>query len=447
MVLRSVFQRLRPHFVFVAVLPFVLALTIAADAQAPAPMPSQICPGNDSRAVLCTLLADPQNRLPLGPDALNDIRNFYADRNFDIAWSGPQADAALEALAHADADGLDPLDYRPAGMTGESPAEHDVLLTAAILRYARDLRLGRVKESERGDSVDLPAVYFDAGHELSAALQRGGVAQFLAAQRPQEPEYARLAQALAQYRQSGDTEHAERVIANMERWRWMPRPLESRYIMANEAASELDVVDNGTVILTSRVIVGRPSMPSPIIRAEVRGIIVNPPWNVPPNIARREILPKGRHYLAAHGFVWRGNGQIQQRAGAHSALGRVKLDMPNGFNVYLHDTPGKALFARDNRNLSHGCIRVQAILPLAGIVVAGNADEGQPEVEAAITRHATREILAPVEIPVYFSYWTAIADDNGDVRFYPDVYGRDARLLELLHRSTSQRVSLAAPEQ
>jgi murein L,D-transpeptidase YcbB/YkuD len=145
--------------------------------------------------------------------------------------------------------------------------------------------------------------------------------------------------------------------------------------------------------------------------------------------------------------VWRGDGQIQQRPGARSALGRVKLDMPNGFNVYLHDTPGKALFAHDNRNLSHGCIRVQAILPLAGIVVAGNADEGQPEVEAAIARHATREILAPVEIPVYFSYWTAVAGDNGEVQFYPDVYGRDARLLELLHRSTTERVSLVSHEQ
>ena len=445
MVPRSVFRPQRP-ILFFAALPFVLVLTIAAYAQTPAANPSQVCPGNDPRAVLCTLLADPENRLAIRADELNDIRNFYADRDFAIAWNGPQAQEALDLLARADADGLDPLDYRPASANGQSPAERDILLTAAILRYARDLRLGRVPESERGDSVDLPFAYFDAGHELSSALTRGGVGQFLAAQRPSSPQYAHLAEALALYREKGETERADQVIANMERWRWMPHPLETRYIMANEAASDLVVVDNGSVILNSRVIVGRPSMPSPIIRAEVRGIIVNPPWNVPANIARREILPKGRGYLRAHGFVWRGDGQIQQRPGARSALGRVKLDMPNGLNVYLHDTPGKALFARDNRNLSHGCIRVQAILPLAGIVVAGDAEAGEPEVEAAIARHATREILAPVEIPVYFSYWTAVADDNGDIQFYPDVYGRDARVLAALHRATTERVSLVSGE-
>ncbi len=438
-----IFRPMRPKALFPVVSLFVLILTIATGGSAPAQIPTQDCPGNDARAVLCTLLADPSHRLPLSPDQLANLREFYAARNFEPAWNGPQAQAALNALANADADGLDPLDYRPASASAESPVERDLLLTSAVLRYVHDLRFGRVPASERGDFVDLPVPTLDLPRELGDAIDRGNVGQFLAVQRPADPQYRRLAEALARYREQGDSQHADTVIANMERWRWMPRPLESRYIMANEAASDLVVMDGGSVVLTSRVIAGKPKMPSPIMRADVHGVIVNPPWNVPPNIARREILPKGRHYLRAHGFVWRGNGQIQQRPGPRSALGRVKLDMPNGFNVYLHDTPGKAMFARDNRNLSHGCIRVQAILPLAGIVVAGDADadSGEERVKDAIAGGATREIMAQADIPAYFAYWTAVADDSGDVHFFPDVYGRDSRLLAALHRSTATRVS------
>ena len=442
---------------------FILALTIFRPALAQTqdapfvPVPATpyvttaVCAGNDPRDQLCALLTgDATTRLPLDADLLTDLRDFYGARNYAPAWNGPdgaeQARAALGVLASADADGLDPIDYRPPiASSAPSTVENDILLTASILRYARDLRLGRVPPSQRPEDVGLPIQYYSFGRDLESALEHGGVTQYLAAQRPANPEYTRLAEALARYRQDGQSEKADTIMANMERWRWMPRPLESRYIMANEAAADLKVVDGDQVILTSRVIAGKPSMPSPILRAEARGIIVNPPWNVPANIARREILPKVRrnpHYLAAHGFVWR-DGQIQQRAGAHSALGRVKLDMPNDFSVYLHDTPGKALFASDKRNLSHGCIRVQEIVPLASVVLTGQADEdGEERVRDAIAQGATRWITAPVAIAVYFSYWTAVPDADGDVQFFPDVYGRDARLLALLRRSSTTRVSL-----
>ena len=239
-------------------------------------------------------------------------------------------------------------------------------------------------------------------------------------------------------------QRADTIAANLERWRWMPRPLEARYIMVNVPANTLEVVDHGAVILSSRVVAGRPSDPTPILRAEVRGIVVNPPWNVPSKIARREILPKLRRdpqYLEKHDMIVKSDGQIQQLAGPQSALGTLKLDMPNPFAVYLHDTPSRNAFALDKRHLSHGCVRVQAILPLASIVLAGDASSGEATLKDAIASGATQSIPVPGPVPVYFAYWTAFVDDDGTVEFRPDVYGRDERLLTVLHRGGPMRVT------
>jgi murein L,D-transpeptidase YcbB/YkuD len=242
-------------------------------------------------------------------------------------------------------------------------------------------------------------------------------------------------------------QRADTIAANMERWRWMPRPIEARYIMVNVPANTLEVVDRGKVILSSRVVAGRPRDPSPILRAEVRGIVINPPWNVPNKIAQREILPKVRRdpqYLAKNDMIVKDNGQIQQLAGPKSALGTIKLDMPNPFAVYLHDTPTRNAFALDKRHLSHGCVRVQAILPLASFVLAGDPVSGKSEVEQAVAAGRTQSIPVAAPVPVYFAYWTSFVDSDGTVEFRPDIYGRDERLLAVLHRGTPVRVTRLA---
>jgi len=262
-------------------------------------------------------------------------------------------------------------------------------------------------------------------------------------------------------------ERVTQIAANLERWRWLPRTFEPRYIAVDVPDQSLNLIENGKVLLTSRVIVGRPQAPTPIFRATAIAITVNPPWNVPHSIAVKEILPRLRRepdYLATQNMVllngpaddptgahidWRGVSadrfryQIQQLPGDTNALGKLKLELPNRFSVYLHDTPGKAAFARDQRALSHGCIRVQEILPLAALAMDGDPEAVRETLKMLIAAGATMQIPLSEPLPVYVLYWTAIAAEDGSVGFRRDLYGRDRRLDSALR----QRLNTAmAPE-
>ncbi len=253
---------------------------------------------------------------------------------------------------------------------------------------------------------------------------------------------------------------AERVweiIANMERWRWLPRAFEPRYVAINVADAQLDVVAADRIILSSRVIVGRPDNPTPLLRAVATGITVNPPWNVPEPIARKEILPKllkDRRYLKAQDMILRDgppgdpNGlhvkwralprgvmpyHVQQRPGPKNALGTIKLELPNRFDVYLHDTPAKTAFERNDRDISHGCVRVEQIFPLASYALTGDAT-AVSSLTGAIGVGTTQYIPLSEPLPIYFLYWTVFADSDGSAEFRPDIYGRDQRLIAVLSR-------------
>ena len=248
---------------------------------------------------------------------------------------------------------------------------------------------------------------------------------------------------------------AERIAqigANLERWRWMPRTFESRYIAVNVPDQSLNLVENGKVLLTSRVIIGRPQTPTPMFRATATAVTVNPPWNVPHSIAVNEILPRLKReptYLATQDMVlvngpvddpsgarinWQGMTadrfphQIRQLPGDRNALGKLKLELPNRFSVYLHDTPGKAAFETDQRALSHGCIRVQQILPLAALARGGDLKVVREDLERLMAAGVTVQIPLSEPLPIYVLYWTAMAAEDGSIGFRRDLYGRDRRL-------------------
>ncbi|HWA88739.1 MAG TPA: L,D-transpeptidase family protein [Rhizomicrobium sp.] len=231
------------------------------------------------------------------------------------------------------------------------------------------------------------------------------------------------------------SQRADEIAANMERWRWLPRDLGRRYIAVNAADATLAVVVDGRVVLNSKVIVGKPSNRTAIFSASVIGITFNPAWNIPAPIARKEILPKARRdpgYLGENHIVSDASGVLRQLPGEDNALGLLKLEMPNRFNAYLHDTPARTLFARSERHLSHGCIRVEQIRPLASFVLTGDAAQGLQEIQSDIAGGASKRISLDNPMPVFVLYWTAVASEDGSVDFFPDVYGRDQRLLAAL---------------
>lgn len=249
---------------------------------------------------------------------------------------------------------------------------------------------------------------------------------------------------------------AAQIAANMERWRWMPAQFESRYVAVNVPDQSLAFVEDGQAVLRSPVVVGQKTSPTPILRTEIMAAVVNPPWNIPGDIAARALLPHLRQnpaYLASRNMVvmdgppgdpigrtikWRKivaddfPYAIRQLPGPGTALGALMLDSPNDFDVYLHDTPNKGLFSRDDREISNGCVRVQKIFPLASLALSGDTAQGLAALTAARKTGATQRLALDRPLPVYFLYWTALAGDDGTVGFRPDLYGRDARLVAAL---------------
>jgi murein L,D-transpeptidase YcbB/YkuD len=235
----------------------------------------------------------------------------------------------------------------------------------------------------------------DVVEVLQQGLEANHLAEALQSLLPRHPEYARLRQALTRYRQTPGAETQVRKIAlNMERWRWLPQDLGQRYIFVDVPAYTLDVVERDQSIMTMRVVVGKPSWPTPVLSATMSYIVLNPDWRVPPNIAARELVPilranpgylaqnnmrlsNGSHDVDPRSVDWNQVStknfpyRLRQEPGPKNPLGTIKFMFPNRFQVYLHDTPSRTLFAKPERAFSHGCIRVEKPMDLAEYALRG----------------------------------------------------------------------------
>jgi len=227
-------------------------------------------------------------------------------------------------------------------------------------------------------------------------------------------------------------QRAQQIEANMERWRWLPRDFGARHIMVNVAGASLTLVEDGQATLTSRVVVGAPDKPTPILAAQVVAVTINPAWHVPKSIVEKEIKPKleeNPDYLDAKNMEQTPDGDFIQKPGPDNALGSVKIEMPNSFDVYLHDTPGKKAFLSDERALSHGCVRVEQIQALAQRLLG--LEDG--ELAQLIAGGQTMQKPVKPALPVFIQYWTAVPAANGVMGFRPDIYNRDATMIAALH--------------
>ena len=232
------------------------------------------------------------------------------------------------------------------------------------------------------------------------------------------------------------------VLANLERWRWMPHDLGKDYVIVNLPDFTLRVFHDGRQIWMTRIVTGKPSMATPIMTAEMKYITVNPTWNVPPSIVQHEYLPA----LAADPTVLArmglrisynpdGSVHISQPPGDHNALGRIRFNFPNKFLVYQHDTPDKNLFALDRRAFSHGCMRVQDPVKYAEVLLSVvRPDEGytQDRIRKMIASYGEQDIQFPHYLPVHLTYQTAFVDDEGRLEFREDMYDRDRPLIAIL---------------
>jgi murein L,D-transpeptidase YcbB/YkuD len=250
-------------------------------------------------------------------------------------------------------------------------------------------------------------------------------------------------------------DHENTIIANMERWRWMPDDLGRYYVRVNVPNFNLDIYKNEKVVYTTRIVVGETDKQTPIFSDEIEHVIVNPVWNVPESIAVKEMLPSimrnpgaalagyqvfanvdGRFrpvdpYMVNWGSVNMKQIQIKQPPGERNALGSIKFMFPNPYAVYLHDTPSKSLFQRDYRALSHGCMRVMDPWAFADALLSEDPTITTPQLKALVGG-PERQVNLSRKIPVHVTYFTAWVDGAGKLQVRGDVYGHDARVEKAL---------------
>jgi len=486
-----------------------------------------------------------------------DVRNFYGPIAYRLVWirnSRPtaQALAVIDQLENADAKGLNPLDYdggrwqpRLASLAGdEALAEFDVAMTASVMRYASDLRIGRIDPQTVSFDFETASKKLYLPEFVWQVANANDPVAVLAQAEPQQDEYKRLLTALATWRRiaadtANDTElpvvtklspkdnydalpqlaaklrafgdlaadaqvdtikyegaivdavkhfqnrhglDADGVISKktfaqlnvpasrrvkqielaLERWRWTPVVTEGPSVTVNIPEFMLRARDeNGE--LAMRVVVGKAAgHKTPVFGGDIKHVVFRPSWSVPPAIQRTEIV---RHLESDRGYLARNNYEVvdgagaslgsavsddtlrrlrslqltvRQKPGTSNALGLVKFLFPNDNNVYLHDTPSQSHFAYARRDYSNGCIRVEDPAALAAWALQWDAEK----VQKAMKGDHNDDYVRPARpIPVRILYITAVANENGDVRFLDDIYGHDVQLTAALE----QRITRQAP--
>ena len=241
------------------------------------------------------------------------------------------------------------------------------------------------------------------------------------------------------------------ILANLERWRWMPHHFPENYVLVNLPDFTLHVMHDGAQVWQTRIVIGKPDKPTPLMTADMKYITVNPTWNVPPSIVNHEYLPalaQDPTVLDRMGLKVShnpdGTVHISQPPGDKNALGRLRFNFPNKFLVYQHDTPDKYMFAYDKRAFSHGCMRVQNPPHYAEVLlslVRPNDGYSEDRIKKMIAENTEVDIQFPTFISVNLTYQTAFVDEDGKLQFRDDVYGRDKALLALL-KSDSDRKAL-----
>jgi murein L,D-transpeptidase YcbB/YkuD len=387
-------------------------------------------------------LIDGAPELAIAGERLNVglLRRFYAGHGFEPIWTTHQAQAnsLVNAVLRADDHGLAPELFHADLLRQTAalpPLDRELLVSDAVLSYADALARGAMPVERRIDDEALTPEPIDVAATLDAAIGSPDPAAAIEALAPTTPTYRALRQALQRYRSgtsAGDktaTARLREIELNLERQRWLPRRLPTERVWVNAADARLVLYRDDRPVFSTRVIVGQDDKrnQSPEFRATIDGLLFNPPWNVPGDIATEEILPKisrDPNYLKQHNMVMLPNGGLQQLPGPNAGLGQIKFEMENRFDVYLHDTPSKNLFSRDNRRISHGCIRVQNPRELAALLMQQPIDTINQE----IAMGSTTQSNLPAPVPVFVVYQTAFVDSDGTLQFRPDVYNRDAEI-------------------
>jgi len=254
----------------------------------------------------------------------------------------------------------------------------------------------------------------------------------------------------------------QQILVNMERWRWLPRDFESRYLIVNMTGFELYALEDDKVVLAMPIIIGKTYRATPAFSSKLAYLEINPYWTIPKKIVLEDLIPAEKRnpgYLARKKIrVFDGWGQdaqeleveeiplhklnrnyfpymFRQDPGPGNSLGRIKFMFPNPYDIYLHDTPARYLFERQTRMFSSGCIRVSDPIRLTAYLLNNPSQQKEEKVLSMIYRGVNRSLSLLKPVPIYLIYMTAWADQAENIIFREDIYQRDAIMLEMLNLS------------
>jgi murein L,D-transpeptidase YcbB/YkuD len=373
------------------------------------------------------------------------LERFYARHGFEPVWANRQAQTAslMDAVLRAGDQGLEPALFHADVLRHSAalpPLDRDLLLSDAFLTYADALARGAVPVERRSDDEILTPEPIDVAAALDAATLSRDPGAAIEALAPKTPTYLALRQVLRAYRAGAASRHTlvtnrlRTIEVGLERQRWLPRLLPVDRAWVNVADQRLVLYRAGRPVFSTRVVVGEDvrSHQTPEFRAMIDASFFDPPWVIPADIVTAEILPKidrDPNYLAKNKMILLDGGEAEQLPGPEAGLGLLMFDMPNRFDVYLHDTPDRdTIFRRDNRRISHGCIRVQDPRDFAALLLR----EPIEQIDQGIATGTTTRHNLPTPVPVFVVYETAFVDTVGTLQFRPDFYDRDPAIWRAL---------------
>lgn len=396
------------------------------------------------------------------PTTAQAVNAYYAQRAGAPLWlrAGAESAAACQLIETLQRASLDGMPGGPAiaaqaqallarAQSGDPAAlsAADRLLTSAWVQYVQALQTPPAGMTyadrwvaPRRDSAATILAKTAAAPSLPAYVR--SVSEV-------NPLYAQLRDAAWNTMQSSGGQLDPRVTASLDRVRDIPP--QGRYVMIDTAGARLYMIDDGRIVDSMKVIVGKsdPSTQTPMIASTIYYATLNPYWHVSSDMVRsliaKNVLEQGMPYLRTHGYQvfsadgseqmldptkvnWRAVAagdamvQVRQLPGPANSMGRIKIPFPNGDDIYLHDTPNKNLFASDDRTLSHGCIRLQDAERL-GQWLMGRDPQG-------VSHEPEKNVLLPSPVPIYVTYLTAQVN-NGQLSYVDDIYGRDREVAAL----------------
>jgi murein L,D-transpeptidase YcbB/YkuD len=379
----------------------------------------------------------------------------------DMGFSG-EGLAVIDEILRADDWGLSSsaFDLPPSGDLPASPddaAANEIKLDLAILKYARFARGGRTDPAKLSKLYGMSPTLRDPKTVMTEIAAADAPDAYLRSLHPKHEQFQLLHEALAKARDESEAgtkpANTQKILVNMERWRWMPQDLGSLNVWLNIPSYIVHVVKDGKTIYTDKIVVGELKYATPVFSADLKSIVFNPEWTVPPTIVRENLLPNLRggsgffsrntSVLDQHELKVKYNGRFVdagsinwnsvnmgaisfvQAPGPNNVLGKVKFVYPNPYSVYMHDTIKEGLFDKEARSEGHNCPRVGNPGKISAVVLAADQNMPQAEVDKLLATGYNSAVNLTHHVPVHTSYFTAVVDDQGKIQTFADIYKLD----------------------